>query len=131
MLDGIKHNDSKGEVPYTTDAHAKRSIVISTADHFLARLSQQYSLQIRVSSASSQQYRSILTCSNCAEYDPFISIRGAYCSTIPLFTRLFICSGISTLSGRQDDEYLHRPSSARPQAVRGSGDRRQSSRNFH
>ena len=39
-----------------------------------------------------------LTCSNWAVYEPFLSHNGGYASTMPLFTRLFNCSGLAAVN---------------------------------
>jgi len=67
------------------------SIVISTTKDFFVRLTQNESLWLSLAYPSENvKVLSRLTCSNCAEYEPVVSLRGRYCSTIPFDTRQFI-----------------------------------------
>lgn len=67
------------------------SIVISTTQDFFVRLTQNKSLWLSLADPSENvTVLSRLTCSNCAEYEPVVSLSGRYCSTIPFDARQFI-----------------------------------------
>lgn len=53
------------------------SIVVSATDNFLVRLSQQDGLPSLARAGVGKEKIRKHTCSNCAEYDPWTSTRGA------------------------------------------------------
>jgi hypothetical protein len=63
------------------------SIIIATTDHFFDIRTKNDSLFCQQQKTARSQI--VLTCSNWAVYDPFLSTNGGYASTMPLDTRLF------------------------------------------